>query len=62
MKVVVAGSSGALGRRVCADLAARGDDVVVLSRRPDPRAPHRQVAWDGETVGPWAAELEDANP
>ncbi|ROP26530.1 TIGR01777 family oxidoreductase [Pseudokineococcus lusitanus] len=61
MKVVVAGGSGALGRRLCADLAARGDDVVVLARRPDPRAPHRQVAWDGETVGPWAAELRDAD-
>lgn len=57
MKVVVAGGSGALGRRVCADLAARGHDVVVLSRSPRPGS-YRQVAWDGRTVGPWARELE----
>ncbi|MEV0731573.1 DUF1731 domain-containing protein [Polymorphospora sp. NPDC050346] len=56
MKVVVAGGSGALGRRLCADLAARGHDIVVLTRTPRP-GPHRQVAWDGATVGAWAGEL-----
>ncbi|RZU34273.1 epimerase [Blastococcus saxobsidens] len=56
MKVVVAGGSGALGRRLCDDLAARGHDVVVLSRTPRPGG-HRQVRWDGRTVGPWATEL-----
>jgi uncharacterized protein (TIGR01777 family) len=59
MKVVVAGGSGALGRRLCADLSGRGHEVVVLSRTPRP-GPHRQVAWDGRTVGPWAAELAGA--
>ncbi|WP_299955850.1 epimerase [uncultured Modestobacter sp.] len=59
MKTVVAGGSGALGRRLCADLAARGHDVVVLSRTPRP-GPFRQVGWDGVSVGPWAAELEGA--
>src|SRR4051794_8422060 len=59
MKVVVAGGSGALGRRLCDDLAARGDDVVVLTRSPR-GGRHRQLAWDGRTVGPWAAELEGA--
>jgi nucleoside-diphosphate-sugar epimerase len=54
MKVVVAGGSGALGRRLCDDLAARGHDVVVLTRTPRP-GPHRQVRWDGVTVGPWTA-------
>ncbi len=56
MKVVLAGGSGALGRRLCADLTARGHDVVVLSRRPRQGA-YRTVGWDGVTVGPWAAEL-----
>ncbi|GAB3589432.1 TIGR01777 family oxidoreductase [Angustibacter peucedani] len=60
MKVVVAGGTGALGRRLCHDLAARGDDVVVLTRSPRPGAEHRQVAWDGRTAGAWAAELEGA--
>lgn len=59
MKAIVAGGSGALGRRLCADLAARGHDVVVLSRTPRP-GPFRQVGWDGVSVGPWAAELEGA--
>ena len=30
-----------------------------LIRRPDPGANVRQVFWDGETVGDWAAELEE---
>jgi uncharacterized protein (TIGR01777 family) len=59
VKIVVAGGSGALGRRLCADLTDRGHEVVVLTRTPRP-GPHRQVAWDGVTVGPWAAELEGA--
>jgi hypothetical protein len=59
VKVVVAGGSGALGRRLCADLADRGHDVVVLTRGVRP-GPHRQVLWDGVTVGPWAEELNRA--
>lgn len=57
MKVVIAGGSGALGRRLCADLATAGHEVVVLTRRTRP-GPYRQVEWDGRTVGPWARELE----
>jgi uncharacterized protein (TIGR01777 family) len=57
VKVVVAGGSGALGRRLCEDLAAAGHDVVVLTRRVRP-GPWRQVLWDGRTVGSWSAELE----
>ena len=59
MRIVVAGGSGALGRRLCADLAAHGHEPVVLTRRQRP-GPFRQVEWDGRTVGPWAAELEGA--
>jgi uncharacterized protein len=58
VKVVLAGGSGALGRRIGADLAGRGYDVVILTRRVDSRLPVRQVVWDGETVGDWAGELE----
>src|SRR5215218_5250590 len=59
VKIVIAGGSGALGRRLCDDLAARGQEVVVLTRTPRP-GPHRQVTWDGVTTGSWAAELEGA--
>lgn len=60
MKVVLAGGSGALGRAIAADLAGRGDEVVVLTRTVRERSPYRQVRWDGVTVGPWAAELDGA--
>jgi uncharacterized protein (TIGR01777 family) len=58
VKVVIAGGSGSLGRRISADLNARGHQVVVLARRPDASSAVRQVLWDGRTVGDWAAELE----
>jgi uncharacterized protein YbjT (DUF2867 family) len=58
VKVVIAGGSGSLGRRISADLTDRGNQVVVLSRQPDTSSPVRQVFWDGRTVGDWAAELE----
>ncbi|HEX4559486.1 MAG TPA: DUF1731 domain-containing protein [Mycobacterium sp.] len=56
-KVVIAGGSGALGRRLVTSLAGKCD-LVVLTRRPDPNANVRQVYWDGQTVGQWAAELD----
>ncbi|MFC8732516.1 epimerase [Luteimicrobium sp. NPDC057192] len=58
-RVVVAGGSGSLGRALVADLLGRGADVVVLTRRPDPTWAVRQEQWDGRTVGPWAALLDD---
>jgi uncharacterized protein len=57
VKVVIAGGSGALGRRLCEDLQGVGHDVVVLTRRVRP-GPFRQVEWDGRSVGSWFAELE----
>jgi hypothetical protein len=57
VKVVLAGGSGALGRRIAADLASRDHDVVILTRTPTPDLPGRGVAWDGATVGRWADEL-----
>jgi len=60
VKVVLAGGAGSLGRRIAADLAARGDQVVVLSRSLSSGGPGRRVSWDGVTTGPWAAELGGA--
>ena len=59
MKVVVAGGTGALGTVLCDHLAERGHEVVVLTRRPMDDV-HRQVQWDGRTVGGWAPELAGA--
>jgi uncharacterized protein (TIGR01777 family) len=63
MKVVIAGGSGFLGRILAGALRERGDQVVVLSRRPasapDPGV--RVVAWDGRSVGAWADQLDGAD-
>ena len=59
VKLVIAGGTGSLGRRVAADLQ---DDfeVVILTRSPSAEIAHRQVVWDGRTAGAWAHELEGA--
>jgi hypothetical protein len=60
MKVVIAGGTGSLGRRVAEDFAARDHEVVVLTRAARSDIAHHQVEWDGRTVGAWASELEGA--
>lgn len=60
MKLVVPGGSGNVGTLLARAFHADGHEVVVLSRRPAP-SPWRTVAWDGETPGDWAAELEGAD-
>ncbi|HEX8272181.1 MAG TPA: TIGR01777 family oxidoreductase [Longimicrobiaceae bacterium] len=60
MKIVIPGGSGQVGTLLARAFHADGDEVVVLSRSPRP-APWRVAAWDGETVGDWAAELEGAD-
>ena len=59
-KVILAGGSGFLGQALGRALAAEGWEVVVLSRNPKDEAFFREVWWNGETGGPWAAELEGA--
>src|SRR4051794_37156611 len=55
MRVTVTGATGSLGSRVVRELAHRGDDVTVLSRRPEKARAAlgdvHAVAWDPE-VGP----------
>ena len=60
MKIVIPGGSGQVGRILARAFIEDGHEVVVLSRRPRPE-PWRVVAWDAESVGPWAAELEGAD-
>lgn len=60
-KVVLAGGSGFLGQSLAAHFIRLGWSVVVLTRHPSNRSSGiREVAWDGETLGDWAGELEDA--
>ncbi|MSU45741.1 MAG: TIGR01777 family protein [Lacunisphaera sp.] len=59
-KVILAGGRGFLGQALAHALAAEGREVVVLSRDPHNGTPFREVLWNGETGGAWAAELEGA--
>ena len=57
VKVVIAGGSGQVGSILRRALSAAGHEVVVLSRNPR----REETYWDGETLGPWARELEGAD-
>jgi uncharacterized protein (TIGR01777 family) len=59
--VVIAGGSGYLGQVLAEYFTRHSRAVVVLSRQP-PAASRlaRYVQWDGETLGPWTRELENA--
>ena len=60
MKIVIPGGSGQIGTVLARHFHAAKHDVVVLSRKPA-ATPWRSVAWDAETIGPWAAELDGAD-
>ncbi len=60
--VVIAGGSGYLGQVLAQHFTRYSRPVVILTRRPqEPTAFARYVQWDGETMGPWARELENAD-
>ena len=61
-RIILAGGSGFLGSALAKHFSALKWEVVVLTRHPKARAGGvREVAWDGETVGDWARELEGAD-
>ncbi len=60
-KIIIAGGSGQIGSLLTRAFIEKGDDVVILSRRPHPLRAGRVVEWDARTPGPWTAELEDAD-
>ena len=60
-RMILAGGSGFLGGVLAKHFTTLKWEVVVLTRHPKPRSDGlREVAWDGETVGNWARELEGA--
>lgn len=59
-KVILAGGSGFLGQALARRLVAAGWEVVVLSRNPRAGGVFREVGWDAENGGAWAAELNGA--
>jgi len=60
MKIVIPGGSGQVGTVLARAFHKRGDEVVVLSRKPG-NAAWRVVQWDGETLGDWVSEIEGAD-
>ena len=60
MKIVIPGGSGQVGTILARAFHTRGDEVVILSRRPNDR-PWRVVAWDGTTLGAWQHEIDGAD-
>jgi uncharacterized protein (TIGR01777 family) len=61
-RVIIAGGSGFLGTALARTLAARGDDVYVLTRSPQNRTDGvKDIAWDAKTLGDWAALIEGAD-
>ena len=60
MKIVIPGGSGQVGTILARAFCCGRHEVVVLSRTPR-REPWRVVAWDGQTLGDWAAEIDGAD-
>ncbi|HEU5025784.1 MAG TPA: TIGR01777 family oxidoreductase [Spirillospora sp.] len=58
MKLVIPGGTGQVGTVLDRALTAAGHEVVILTRRP---ARERELAWDGRTLGPWAAAVDGAD-
>lgn len=60
-RIILAGGTGFLGGVLAKHFIAQQWDVIVLTRHPKPRSDGaHEVAWDGEMVDDWAAELEGA--
>ncbi|MYQ43844.1 DUF1731 domain-containing protein [Streptomyces sp. SID4985] len=55
MKVVLPGGTGQVGAILDRALTAAGHEVTVLTRRPTRT---HDIAWDGATLGPWAAAID----
>lgn len=62
-RIILAGGTGTIGLILQEHFAAQGDQVVVLTRRPEleqhPQA--RMAEWNGRTRGTWWNELDGAD-
>lgn len=60
-KIILAGGSGFLGGELAKHFTGLGWNVVILTRAPKSRPDQiREVAWDTQSLGDWARELEGA--
>ena len=60
MKIVIPGGTGQIGTMLARAFTGDGHEVVILSRKPSKGA-WRVTAWDAQTLGSWASELEGAD-
>jgi uncharacterized protein len=61
-KVIIAGGSGFIGKKLSQHYIAKGCEVVVLTRKkPHEESGIRFAQWDAKTLGPWSNELEGAS-
>lgn len=59
-RLVITGGSGYLGRALISFFIEQGWQVRLISRH-DPHSEARFVAWDAQTIGDWARELDGAD-
>jgi uncharacterized protein (TIGR01777 family) len=59
-RIVIAGGSGFIGQSLAKALAARGHDVLLLTRSPKKNTGFREAEWDGVNAGEWSRHLEGA--
>jgi uncharacterized protein len=59
-RILLAGGSGFIGQALGRALAARGYEVIVLTRTPRQSSGFREVEWDGAHIGEWIQFLGDA--
>lgn len=61
-KIILAGGSGSIGRKLAAYYSDVADEVIILSRKSEAAAGNiSTIVWDGQTLGDWANEFENAD-
>ncbi|HVN48861.1 MAG TPA: NAD-dependent epimerase/dehydratase family protein, partial [Bacteroidota bacterium] len=64
MKIVIAGGTGLIGRRLIAQLVNRGNVVTVLTRNDSTNTLHpsvRNIRWNVNPSGDWCSEITSAD-